>query len=289
VLNIRDITDRRRAEENIRRAKQEWETTSDAVSDLIILTDLTGKILRCNRAVSNTFAIPIRELIGLSLTKVFYDSADAVAGIFTPQLSAQALLGSRREDVHCARLERWFAVARHPVRPSENETLQGFVYLLTDVTERKQMEDLLRGRVIQPHDLPTNLREFRKSLRLSQKAFGQEFGGYSQRQINSYESGEIEIPMSLLLAIKNRGYSLDVLFAPSQADAINNAIGALATNQKTSAIMRQLLSAVLRVLDQEHVQRDEVLAQLGTPQSGASDKETERLRAVLQRLGLPGE
>ena len=51
----------------------------------------------------------------------------------------------------------------------------------------------------------SNLRRFRQQLRLTQSIFGQAFGGYSQRQITSYETGEIEIPMGLSYQFAIRG------------------------------------------------------------------------------------
>ena len=48
----------------IRRGKQQWQATFDAVDDLIILTDETGTILRCNRATGEVFQLGFSQIIG---------------------------------------------------------------------------------------------------------------------------------------------------------------------------------------------------------------------------------
>lgn len=48
--------------------------------------------------------------------------------------------------------------------------------------------------------------------RITQTEFGKRFGGFSVRQLTSYESGECKVPLPLLIEIKRHGYSLDELF-----------------------------------------------------------------------------
>ena len=48
----------------IRRGKQQWQATFDAVDNLIILTDETGNILRCNRATGEIFQLGFSQIIG---------------------------------------------------------------------------------------------------------------------------------------------------------------------------------------------------------------------------------
>lgn len=289
ILTFRDVTDHRWVSEKIRQAKRDWEQAIDALSDLVLLTDTNGTIRRCNRAASEALTLPYLELIGRPLWDVLYRPTESVAAIFHIQSPARAGQESKKEETYLPQLEGWFAVARHPVRLPASETLQGFAYILTNITERKRLEDMLRERVIQPHDVASSLRDFRKTLNLSQRAFGETFGDYSQRQINSYESGEIEVPISLLLAIKNNGYSLDVVLGPSKGDTINRMVSHLSDSQKTRGAARQLLEALSRLLEQEQHTLDTLLQELGIPQPVNTTKAGSLLHDILGRAGILSE
>jgi PAS domain S-box-containing protein len=128
---------------HIIRAKREWEATLDAVSDLILLTDPKGTIVRCNRAVQEALQTPYRELIGRSVEEVFSGRADAVLSVF----QANGSTGKNRQEVQFPRLPGWFAVTRHPIRARETGGIHGVVYTLTDITERKRAEEALQQEV----------------------------------------------------------------------------------------------------------------------------------------------
>lgn len=49
--------------------------------------------------------------------------------------------------------------------------------------------------------------------KITQAQFGELFGGYNQRQIASYETGENEIPARLFYLIWEAGYSIDDIFS----------------------------------------------------------------------------
>ena len=81
--------------------------------------------------------------------------------------------------------------------------------------------------------------------------------------MNSYESGETEIPIGLLLAMKNKGYSLDVVLAPSRGDIFNRLMEQLSLSAKTRGVVQQLLEALSRILTQEQRTLDILLKKLG--------------------------
>jgi len=69
-------------------------------------------------------------------------------------------------------------------------------------------------------ELGNKLRNFRNKLALAigekkikQSVFGEMFGDYSERQISSYESGDVEIPAVLLYSIWLSGNSIDAMFS----------------------------------------------------------------------------
>jgi PAS domain S-box-containing protein len=154
-----------------------------------------------------------------------------------------------------------------------------------DITERKRLEELVRERVLRPKDLAINLRKFRQRLGLTQVNFGQAFGGYSQRQITSYETGEIEIPLGLLLSIRSNGYPLEVVLGTgTENDALNEVVSYLSTSRRAHEAARQLAENVLRILEIENSTVGSLMSRLGIPvkeeNGGDGNSSAEVLRGV---------
>jgi PAS domain S-box-containing protein len=160
----KEIAQRRLTEENIRRAKREWEATFDAVSDLILITDLNGTIRRCNRAVSQAFKTSYQNLIGRSVDEVLYGTVNPATGTFHSLLSEP---GSARERIEAQfpRLTGWFEVTRHPVTSPKRKSLQATVYTLVDISERKRTEKQLQASHKQLRALSAHLQSVREEER----------------------------------------------------------------------------------------------------------------------------
>jgi signal transduction histidine kinase len=117
-----------RTEQLISRAKNEWEATFDSVSDLIIVTDVEGRIVRCNRATADRIGAPFATIIGWPI-------ADVVFGGVMPAGIEKDTIG---HEMDLPALAGCFLVTTYPIRVEG--TLEGMVYIIRDVTERKQLE-----------------------------------------------------------------------------------------------------------------------------------------------------
>ena len=114
----------------ISQAKKEWETTFDAFSDPIFITDPEGRIIRCNHAVLDRLNSTYIKLLGRKLTDVLAEGQTEDIGI-----------------VECSEKERvWFKraydVTLCPV--TVDNMAQNTVCILHDITKRKQTEETLR-------------------------------------------------------------------------------------------------------------------------------------------------
>ncbi|KAF0218407.1 MAG: multi-sensor signal transduction histidine [Geobacteraceae bacterium] len=127
---------RRDAENAIRVGKMEWEAVIDSVTDLVLLTDIAGTIIRCNRKVIEYFNTDYRKLIGKNIRSVFYGDSEESFTVFPflPQFQEGI------EDVCFPTLKGWFNVSNHPMRTTKSE-LKGIVHIIKDVTKRKRMEE----------------------------------------------------------------------------------------------------------------------------------------------------
>ncbi|MBI4813072.1 MAG: PAS domain S-box protein [Methanobacterium sp.] len=68
----RDITQRKKTDDAILRAKEEWEHTFDSVPDLIAILDTNFHVIRANRAMANRLKVDPEEAIGLSCYNVVH-------------------------------------------------------------------------------------------------------------------------------------------------------------------------------------------------------------------------
>ena len=134
-----------------------------------------------------------------------------------------------------------------------------------DVSQRKRMEVLLRQREIHPQKMGENLQRFRSQLGMAQGAFGKAFGGFSQRQVTAMETGETEIPLRLLLALREKGHSLEVILGEGASDALDATTGYLSSSQQSHSLALKLAGALLHLLTDESRTIETLLREMGIP------------------------
>ncbi|MCS7260269.1 MAG: response regulator, partial [Anaerolineae bacterium] len=117
-----------RTERLISRAKKEWEATFDAVSDLIVLTDSNDLIVRCNRATAERLGVRFVEILGRPIQEV----------LLRDLKSHEVGLALSGREVELPSLGGSFSISVSPIHVQDS--LDGLVYVMRDVTERKQME-----------------------------------------------------------------------------------------------------------------------------------------------------
>jgi two-component system CheB/CheR fusion protein len=142
VVTFIDITERKEAEQALRRAKEAWERTFDSVPDLIAIMDNRHRIVRANRAMAERLGVTPEDCIG----RLCYCSMHGAYGPpeFCPH--AQTLADGREHvaEVHEKRLGSDFLVTTTPLL-DEHGTMTGSVHVARDITERKRAEaEILR-------------------------------------------------------------------------------------------------------------------------------------------------
>jgi len=126
---IRDITEKAKTEEIVGRARDEWVATADSVPDLILLTDLERRIIRCNRAAARFLGASYQDLIGKGLREAFRSVSEDV-GVLDEER------GELRSDRPRATLEVASYAAQVEGRP------YGTVWVMRDVTAVRRLETI---------------------------------------------------------------------------------------------------------------------------------------------------
>lgn len=136
---ILDVSERKKAEEALRAASAEWQTTFDSVADVTWLLDNQFRIKRCNQATADLFGVSFDEIVGRHCWEVVHGTTGPIEEC--PILRMQQ--SRRRESMSLRIRDRWYEIRVDPIL-GPSHALEGAVHILSDITDRKKAnEDLL--------------------------------------------------------------------------------------------------------------------------------------------------
>jgi PAS domain S-box-containing protein/putative nucleotidyltransferase with HDIG domain len=139
IFTAMDITERKRAEEELRLAAQKWRTTFDAMRDAVCLLDREGLIVQCNQAMVDLVEQPFPKIIGHSCWEV-------MCGTNAPTEDCPIC---RLRDSHGRKTltwqkgDRWWHLMMDPILDEAGE-IDGGVYIIADITVRKLSQDKVK-------------------------------------------------------------------------------------------------------------------------------------------------
>jgi PAS domain S-box-containing protein len=140
LASVRDITERARARQVLSQAAREWQSTFDAVEDMIVVLDRDQRILRANEATKRTFGA--RTLFGAHCHTLFH-------GIYGPYHNCPAThTFNTGETAHIEIMEehldgRWLQMSTYPIKTAKGE-VDKVVHVVRDITESKKSEAIQR-------------------------------------------------------------------------------------------------------------------------------------------------
>jgi two-component system cell cycle sensor histidine kinase/response regulator CckA len=143
VINSRDVTDRKHAEQRLRDLNQQLRAVIDASPLAIFLLDLEGRVQSWNKAAEAIFGWTEQEVLGERLP-IFPPGAEAE---FESRLEmakrggtlSQAEARRRRKDGALIDVNAWTALLR-----DDAGQVESIVGMLADITERKRLEEQFR-------------------------------------------------------------------------------------------------------------------------------------------------
>jgi PAS domain S-box-containing protein len=146
VAMIRDVTERKRFEQEIAAEKESLAVTLRSIGDGVITTDIQGKIMMINNEAERLTAWSSTDAVGQPLKSVFAITIDLAA-------QARAQRSGYRNEAHSILLslpenatltsrdgvERVIEQVASPIRDNKNE-VAGVVLVFRDITERQRNE-----------------------------------------------------------------------------------------------------------------------------------------------------
>jgi PAS domain S-box-containing protein len=135
-----DITERKKAEQELWRAKNDWERTFDTVPDMIAILDKEHRIVRANKAMTQQLGVTAEQAIGENCYKCMHGTS--LPPEFCPH--AKTLKDGKEHvaEVHEPRLGGDFLVSTTPLKDEKGKII-GSVHVARNITERKKTEDAL--------------------------------------------------------------------------------------------------------------------------------------------------
>ena len=142
----RDLTERKAAEEELRRSEQRFRMLVQSVTDYAIyMLDQNGQVASWNAGAERFKGYAADEIMGQHFSR-FYTEEDREAGI--PRIALETASREGRFEAEGWRLRKdgskfWASVIIDPVRDDAGELI-GFAKVTRDLTEKRAIEEQLR-------------------------------------------------------------------------------------------------------------------------------------------------
>ena len=127
-----EIAERARIEKIIGKAKKTWEATFDAVTDMVIITNKSGKIMRCNYAAIKALETTYQQLLGRNIVDAFFEAEP----LDFDKISADGI------EMQIPALGEWHLVSKYLV-PLEND-INGYTFVIRNISAQKVAESEIR-------------------------------------------------------------------------------------------------------------------------------------------------
>jgi len=141
---LRDITERKTAEEQLRESEERYRTLVESAADAIFTLNEAGDFLSANQEAAKAMGKTPEEMIGKNMYDLFpkniaefqMRSVKAVFKTGNPLLADEKLTQTKFG-------RRWYSTTLVPVRDSDGKIIY-VMAIARDITERKEMEEKLR-------------------------------------------------------------------------------------------------------------------------------------------------
>ncbi len=137
----RDITERKRAEEDLRSAAAELQATFDTMSDLVMIVDPRHRVVRANQAMAEALQLPISKIIGKPCYQLVHGTGQPPE--YCPHNRAIKDGEENRTEAREELLKRDFLITAKPTFTGTG-CLFGSVHVMHDISGIRRTEEALK-------------------------------------------------------------------------------------------------------------------------------------------------
>ncbi len=143
VSVVRDLTERKRAEEALRESEEKFRTITEQMADMVFLTDTEGTIIYVSPAAKTIFSFRPDEMQGQPFTE-FLVEADIPKAVAAFRDTLSAGKESNRLELRMKRKDGSVFLGELTGTLYQHEEMAGTIGLIRNITERVQAEEALR-------------------------------------------------------------------------------------------------------------------------------------------------
>lgn len=137
TLIIEDITSQRHAEATMRRIAQEWDTTFNAITDMVFIRDNDYNIVRANKAFADFLHLNPEQCIGKKCHQLLHGSSENPTSC--PCSQVQHAKQQVTLEFFEPRLNTYLEMSAHPLL-DENGDITGSVQIMRIITEQEKKD-----------------------------------------------------------------------------------------------------------------------------------------------------
>lgn len=141
----REVTERQRAESEVRQASSLLRAVADGTSDAVFVKDQQGRYLLCNPAFSRLVGRDVDEILGRDDTTIFEPASARIVMDRDRRVMASELAETEEETLTASEITRTYLATKGVYR-DDTGAVAGTLGISHDITERKRAEATLRLR-----------------------------------------------------------------------------------------------------------------------------------------------
>ncbi len=139
---LRDVTERKRAERELERRRQQWDALMANTPDLVYFKDDSHRMIRASQAYADIFGVDAEDLVGKTALELWPEEGEDIMADERRVLSGEPIIRKEREVTAPTDESKWYLLTKIPIY--EDGDVVGFFAIDKDVTERKRVEKALR-------------------------------------------------------------------------------------------------------------------------------------------------